>query len=144
MKQQVPIFVYGSLLDGFPNHVRYVQPFAHRAFPAQIKGELYHLPQGYPGLLEGALEIIGTVLYFAPDEYDKALAGLDELEDYYGAGDSRNEYERILVPARRIDTKEEEVMVYVYRYLNESYVKQAGIRLVHGDWRRFMLEQQTE
>lgn len=144
MKQQVPVFVYGTLLEGFSNHARYVQPFGHQAFPARIKGEMYHLPQGYPGLIEGTHDVIGTVLCFTPDEYERALAGLDELEDYYGEGDSRNEYERIMVPARRIGTEEEEVMVYVYRYLNEAYVKRAGIRLAHGDWRRFMCEQQTE
>ncbi|MGG1659321.1 gamma-glutamylcyclotransferase family protein [Brevibacillus sp. NRS-1366] len=144
MKQKLPVFVYGTLLEGFPNYERYVRPYRHDAFPAIIKGELYHLPPGYPGLLQGTNEITGTVLYFATDEYESALAGLDELEDYYGAGDLRNEYERIIVPARLIGTANKEVMAYVYRYLNEAYVKWKGIRLAHGDWRRFMHERQTE
>ncbi|MGN7471570.1 gamma-glutamylcyclotransferase family protein [Brevibacillus sp. SAFN-007a] len=142
MHRQLPVFVYGTLLRGFSNHAICVKPFPHTERKATIRGEIYHLPEGYPGLLIGAeekneAEVTGAVLDFAPEVYDKALAVLDELETYYGEGDPRNEYERMIVAARLADTGQE-VLVYVYRYLDQEYARQAGTKVAHGDWRRFM------
>ncbi|MGG4496981.1 gamma-glutamylcyclotransferase family protein [Brevibacillus reuszeri] len=144
MKESVPIFVYGSLLKGFWNYEHYILPYDPRIVPAQIKGELYHLPPGYPGLLAGTNDIRGEIVYFSPQTYEKALAGLDELEDFYGTGEARNEYERIILPARLLDAIEKEERVYVYRYVDELYIKQSGIRLKDGDWRKYMQERQAE
>ena len=138
MPKQLPVFVYGTLLSGFHNDSGYIKPFPHTKTRATIKGEIYHLPEGYPGLLmTDAGKVAGEIVDFAPEVYEKALAGLDELETYYGEGDSRNEYERIPVTARVQETGQE-VEVYVYRYLDEAYVKRVGTRVEHGDWRAFM------
>lgn len=143
MRQMIPVFVYGTLLEGFQNHDLYVKPYQHQAIPAKIKGEIYHLPQGYPGLLEGTDDVMGTILYFLPEEYEAALAGLDELETYFGPNDPRNEYDRIKVTAVLLHTNEE-MTTYVYRYLDEEYVKSLGCRVHDGDWRSYMLAQEAE
>ncbi|WP_029099771.1 gamma-glutamylcyclotransferase family protein [Brevibacillus thermoruber] len=135
---RLPVFVYGSLLEGFRNWELYVKPYPHHALPAEVKGRLYHLPTGYPGLLrEGEGTVKGDVLLFSPEVYDEALRGLDELETYVGPGDPRNEYEREIVTARLAVTGEERY-VYVYRYVDEAYAKRTGIFLDDGDWRAFM------
>lgn len=139
MDRMLPVFVYGTLLEGFRNHENYVKPYKHEATAATIQGEIYHLPAGYPGLLRGEQEVVGAVLSFAPEEYERALDGLDELETYYGEDDPRNEYERIVVPATIRDTGES-IDVYVYRYLDQELVKQTGVYVAHGDWRRYMQE----
>lgn len=143
MKKMIPVFVYGTLLKGFQNHALYVKPYQHQAIPAKIKGEIYHLPQGYPGLLQGTDDVIGAVLFFSPEEYATALAGLDELETYFGQNDPRNEYDRIEVTAVLLDTKEE-MTTYVYRYLDEKYVRSLGIRVKDGDWRSYMEDREAE
>ncbi|WNC13209.1 gamma-glutamylcyclotransferase [Brevibacillus brevis] len=143
MRKPVPVFVYGTLLEGFENHRLYVKPYVHKAVPARIEGELYHLPQGYPGVLPGDGEVIGAALFFSPDEYETVMVGLDELETYFGPGDPRNEYERVEVRAR-LDGADEEQMVYVYRYLDEEYVRRMGVRVEDGDWRSYMLGKRTE
>lgn len=143
MRQPLPVFVYGTLLPGFQNHNAYVKPYAHQAIPATIQGEIYHLPQGYPGLLDGADEVVGALLYFAPVAYEQALAGLDELETYFGPGDPRNEYDRVEVTAVLTGTGEA-VRAYAYRYLDEAYVRREGIRVADGDWRRYMLGERAE
>ncbi|CAI8832445.1 GGACT domain-containing protein [Brevibacillus sp. IT-7CA2] len=137
---KLPVFVYGTLLTGFGNHRNYVKPYQHEATPATILGEIYHLPAGYPGLLKGEQEVVGEIVTFAPDVYEQALAGLDELETYYGEGDPRNEYERIIVSAT-IEGTAQVVNVYVYRYLDRDLVKQTGVHIPHGNWRRYMQEQ---
>jgi len=136
VRQSPPVFVYGTLLQGFPNHALYVKPYAHQALPAKIRGKIYHLPQRYPGLLDGAEEVVGALLFFAPEVYKDALAGMDELETYYGPNDPRNEYDRVKVTAVLAQTGEE-MIAYVYRYLDEAYARRAGIRVNDGDWRRY-------
>ncbi|MDF2679545.1 MAG: hypothetical protein K0R47_735 [Brevibacillus sp.] len=143
MKQMMPVFVYGTLLEGFHNHALYVKPYQHQAFPAKMKGEIYHLPQGYPGLLEGKDDVIGAILFFSPEVYETALAGLDELETYFGPNDPRNEYDRIEVTAVLLNTKEE-MTAYVYRYLDEEYVRSQGFRVQDGDWRSYILARESE
>jgi len=140
MKQPMPVFVYGTLLSGFENHALYVKPYKHRSVPAKIKGELYHLPQGYPGLLEGTEDVWGALLFFFPEDYETALAGLDELETYFGPNDPRNEYDRVEVAAVLSGTKERQT-AYVYRYLDAEYVKRRGVRVPDGDWRSYMREE---
>ncbi|WP_064203361.1 gamma-glutamylcyclotransferase family protein [Brevibacillus brevis] len=139
VNDKLPVFVYGTLLAGFGNHRIYVKPYKHEATPATIQGEIYHLPAGYPGLLKGEQEVVGEIVMFAPDVYEQALAGLDELETYYGESDPRNEYERIIVPATMEGT-DQVVSVYVYRYLDQDLVKQTGVHISHGNWRRYMQE----
>lgn len=143
VSETIPVFVYGTLLEGFQNHDLYVKPYRHQAFPATIKGEIYHLPQGYPGLLEGTDDVHGAILFFTPEEYEAALAGLDELETYHGPNDPRNEYERVEVTARMEKTGEA-VTTYVYRYLDEEFVRGLGIRVQDGDWRGYMLSREAE
>lgn len=143
MKSQLPVFVYGTLLEGFRNHELYVKPYRHEAVTAEISGELFHLPTGYPGLLAGSDLVKGSVLRFFPDDYDVALAGLDELETYYGPGDPRNEYDRLEVCAK-LCGGEKEMLVYVYRYVDEAYVRGKGTHVKNGDWRMFMDKRTAE
>ncbi|WP_400164776.1 gamma-glutamylcyclotransferase family protein [Brevibacillus sp. TJ4] len=142
MEKKLPIFVYGTLLGGWGNYAQYVQPYKHEVVPAEISGVVYHLPMGYPGLLPGSGQVRGNLLFFAPDDYDRALSGLDELETYYGPKDRRNEYERVAATARTASG--EEVEAYVYVYVDEHYVKAEGTLVADGDWQRFMRERQPE
>ncbi len=63
-------------------------------------------------------------------EVDEAtLRSLDELEDYYGPNDPRNEYERVKVVAK---TNQGDVSVWIYVYAKEPAESD---RIVTGDWR---------
>ena len=73
------LFVYGTLKRGEPNFRRYVA-HALTVEPAVIRGRLYHLPQGYPGLrLDGHAVVHGEAMTF-PD-LQATLAAVDPLED---------------------------------------------------------------
>lgn len=143
MERQLPVFVYGSLLNGFENYQRYVKPYQHERFAAKTRGRLYHLPdRGYPAFVceqEGEAWVYGELLYFLPDIYEQALAGLDKLEDFYLPLDERNEYEREAVMISRIDTGEQvEAYLYVASRRMEEVVASTGLHVADGDWRRFM------
>jgi gamma-glutamylcyclotransferase (GGCT)/AIG2-like uncharacterized protein YtfP len=70
MSKTMPVFVYGTLLEGFMNHALYAKPYDCEVQPAKIKGEVYHLPQGYPGLLAGNEDVIGEILLFSPEVFE--------------------------------------------------------------------------
>ncbi|MEJ8546808.1 gamma-glutamylcyclotransferase family protein [Brevibacillus borstelensis] len=138
MTRILPVFVYGSLLPGFGNHNMYVKPYSHTLQPAVVRGHLYHFSAGYPGLLRSESGTVkGALLTFSSDVYEEALAGLDELEDYFGPGDPRNEYERIVASAMTI-AEGEEVQAFLYRYAKEDWARREGIYIPSGDWRRYM------
>ena len=143
METKLPIFVYGTLLAGWENYENYVQPYKHEAIPAEVKGELFHLPMGYPGILDGDGVVKGVILCFEPQDYETVLAELDELETYYGPHDPRNEYERIEVWAKLADGQEDR-RVYAYRYVDAKYVRAEGTPVHDGDWAHFMRGKQPE
>lgn len=110
---RLPVFVYGTLLPGFTNHATVIRSDVLRSAPATLKdtGWMYHFKEGYPGVflrappavaapdtpaasLPTRSDIRGAVLWLRDDTYEAALSRLDELEEYYGEGDSRNLYDR--------------------------------------------------
>ncbi|GBF32813.1 hypothetical protein DCCM_1009 [Desulfocucumis palustris] len=92
------------------------------------------MPQGYPALLEGEGVVRGE-LVFLP-HLDMIIKNIDILEDYYGPG-GNNMYRREIAEVEIIETGEK-AAAYVYFYCDERYARQEGIRIVNGDWRKFM------
>ena len=90
------VFVYGTLKPGGHYWPAYCEGKVSDAVPARIRGELYDLHVGYPGLLLGADSWVqGYVLTF-PREAD--FLQLDVLEDYVpGRAEAENEYNRLKV-----------------------------------------------
>jgi gamma-glutamylcyclotransferase (GGCT)/AIG2-like uncharacterized protein YtfP len=138
---RIPVFVYGTLMSGFANYRKYIQPYPHQAVPAKAKGRLYHLPEGYPALViaKDVDWIYGEIVFFPADCHAEVLAGLDELEEYFAPGDSRNEYERELIQVSRIDREEIcSAFTYTMRGEKERYARTRGVLVSSGDWRQYI------
>ncbi|MFP4281656.1 MAG: gamma-glutamylcyclotransferase [Opitutales bacterium] len=85
------VFVYGTLRPGGYYHRRLVEGRPVEATPARVRGALYALAPGYPGMRPGDRWVAGEVLSFDADEL---LGALDELEGYASADPAGGEYER--------------------------------------------------
>ena len=120
------VFVYGTLLRGEANHRR-LHHARVRAAKAFVAGALlYDTGRGYPAM---TMASGGPAVYGEVYEVDAAtLRSLDELEDYYGPDDPRNEYERISVEA---ETGEGMVRAWTYVFREPP----RGERIESGDWR---------
>ncbi|HHY64567.1 MAG TPA: gamma-glutamylcyclotransferase [Clostridiaceae bacterium] len=128
------VFVYGTLMEGFRNYKKFLKGRINRIIPGKTHGLLYHLPEGYPALLEGKEAVEGEIM--EPVD-EKLLKALDRLEGY-SEGRSGNLYVRV---ARNIMTvKGEEIPCWVYFYENERHAKEKGILVPGGNWRKFMEE----
>jgi len=126
------VFVYGTLMKNFCNYKRYIEGRISRITPGKTYGLLYHLPEGYPALLEGN-EIVEGEIIEPVDE--RLLKSLDRLEDYV-EGRSGNLYERKI---KEILTEDgEKVTCWIYIYTDERYAKESGILIPDGNWRKFM------
>ena len=96
------VFVYGTLKPGGHYWQRFCEGKVSSVVPAKIRGTLYDLHLGYPGLkLEGQSWVQGVLLHF-PSDAD--FARLDELEGYDShRPDSENEYLRRKVECFKSD-----------------------------------------
>ncbi|NLC68168.1 MAG: gamma-glutamylcyclotransferase [Clostridiaceae bacterium] len=126
------VFVYGTLMKGFWNHRRHLDGRISRVTPGKVKGLLYHLPEGYPALLEGSETVKGEIVEPVDEEL---LEALDRLEGYR-EGRRNNLYIRSL--GNVLTEDREEITCWVYFYADGEYARGNGIPVPNGDWREFM------
>lgn len=132
------VFVYGSLRQDFWNHDKVLKNRIKHIQPGTIKGfSLYHLPAGYPAIVEGEDVVHGEVCTLSNDKH---LKSIDLLEGYTGDS-SKDLYIRVKKPIL-LNTGEEE-LCWVYLYINEQYVKNTGKYIAYGDWKKFMLHNKS-
>ena len=92
----VKVFVYGTLKPGESNYKNYCQGKTITEIKAYTRGQLYHLPFGYPGMTEGNQKIEGYLLSF---NEPNILIDLDRLENYQETRSAKlNDYYRQQVP----------------------------------------------
>ena len=138
-KEQKKIFVYGSLRTGFYNYDKYLKGKVKDAKLGKVKGKLYHMPhKGYPALLEGEDVVIGEVM--TVKNFEEVMIPMDEMENYYGANDSRNEYNRIVMDVELENGETESCYCYYYAMNDEEVFNKNSIYIKNGDWANFMLK----
>jgi gamma-glutamylcyclotransferase (GGCT)/AIG2-like uncharacterized protein YtfP len=82
MRPDLPlrVFVYGTLKPSGGGYQQFLQQCQVEAIPAMARGQLYHLPAGYPAMTVGKEWVQGALLSI----YDQGiLARLDAYEDYH-------------------------------------------------------------
>ncbi|WP_338441900.1 gamma-glutamylcyclotransferase family protein [Synechococcus elongatus IITB4] len=126
------VFVYGTLQPGEHYYqVLNLAPWVESATPAQVRGQLYALPAGYPALTEGKNWIRGVLLRFRSAAL---LPRLDDLEGYVPDRDrSLNLYERCweTIYDQMGQPLEE---AWLYRMAIAEVTRQRGIEVPSGHW----------
>jgi gamma-glutamylcyclotransferase (GGCT)/AIG2-like uncharacterized protein YtfP len=94
----IRVFVYGTLMTGEANH-GIAAPHTLTVEPGAVRGRLYNAGP-YPALVveatgndDGGNVVRGEWLTVS----DEGLPAMDALEDYFGPGDPRNDYDRVLI-----------------------------------------------
>lgn len=103
LREELPVFTYGTLQRGFRNHARFVRGRAAGIVPARLCGARVwaYTSLGFPGLEllqpgDGGV-VYGELLRLSPGTFAATLAELDALEEFAGPGHAGNVYERVLV-----------------------------------------------
>ncbi len=138
-------FVYGSLLRRYRNFNRFLKHKVRSVEPAYCQGYLYHLPIGFPGLVEveGCHDLVaGEVMTFKCPE--KVMRALDRLEGFHPDDPERSLYQRrklpVIVGRVRNGKKvfeEVEAWVYVYPQDHLSPEHQKEFFISCGNWKMF-------
>lgn len=130
---QYSVFVYGTLKPGGRYWPEFCEGRVSAVVPAMIRGELYDLHVGYPGvLLRGEDWVWGCVLSFA-NESD--FLQLDRLEGFVpGRDESENEYNRLRVVCFAADGKSLGE-VWAYEMTAATMRRYQSTRIADGNWR---------
>lgn len=124
-----PLFVYGTLRRGERYH-GWLEKARGLSFLAQVTGSLADTGYGYPAMMKGEGKVSGEIYEIDED----TLRRVDDLEDYYGPGDSRNLYERVETVAYT-DRGEMTVWTYVSNRFLFSPIP-------YGDWKLYRMTKQ--
>ena len=127
------VFVYGTLKPGGHYWPEFCQgKLSAEPLPAKIKGSLYDLGIGYPGLLLNSDQWVqGFILEFATES---DFLRLDYLEGYApDRPESENEYNRLKVPCF---SPEDKVIgaVWAYEMTARTSARYQGILIEDGNW----------
>ena len=123
------LFVYGTLMRGQANHDRYCAD-ALTIEPAVTTGRLYHLPMGYPAMIEAENgQVFGEAMTF-PDLAAK-LAILDILEGYRPDDPEHSLYLRRIRPVSLLKSG---LTVPAYCYLWRGECPFGSVLVATGRW----------
>lgn len=132
MESNFTVFVYGTLKPGGRYWPRFCEGKVIDVALAKVRGELYDLHVGYPGVLfRGNGWVEGCLLSF-PKEAD--FLQLDWLEGYQPGRDvSKNEYIRLKMPCFSIDG-EPLGDFWAYEMTEATLKRHNGTRMEEGNW----------
>lgn len=130
-KIQPRVFVYGTLKPGGYYWHRFCEGRVVNILKAQVRGNLYALPMGYPALTQGDGWVQGYLLTL----HDEAvLAGFDTLEAYEeGRDPSLNEYQRIEVGVY-LEDRTPVGSAWVYLMDIDRINRFQGVIIHNGEW----------
>lgn len=126
------VFVYGTLKPGGHYWPQFCEGKVSSAIPAKIRGELYDLHVGYPGVfLRGEGWVQGYVLSFLR-QVD--FMQLDVLEGFKpNRSNERNEYVRV-----RVDYFNEDGVglgeAWAYEMTEATFERFSSTRIESGNW----------
>lgn len=125
------IFVYGTLKPQEAAYPHYCQPHVERVQAACMRGDLFHLPQGYPAMTAGDRWITGALLGF---RQAAAIAAIDQFEDYDPQRPTtENLYQRRLRPVFS-PTHQPLGEAWVYLMSMSQVQALGGISVASGVW----------
>ena len=148
MAEELPFFVYGTLMRGLGNHGKLLQLAAAPTVACLVGAHhLRHFAAGYPGLYAGAADdagqgkgkeaaVVHGELATAAD-FGATLRACDALEEYYGPGNACNLFERIEVLVL-LEGQAEPVRAWAYRCMHQLD-KVESIAVPGGCWRTFVM-----
>ncbi len=129
------LFVYGTLCRGGELHGTIAAQVVSSA-PAEARGEVVHLPEGYPALLStGRGRVLGELLTLAGPE---GLRIADEVEGFRpDRGTGFRRVRKLVRTEGAPAAARVRAWCYVFARVRWSDARSWGIAVPDGDWRRF-------
>jgi len=134
LTDQLPLFVYGTLLPDQQNYTRYLAGTTIAEVPATVKGELWWIgAEDYPYLCPGDAVVHGRLITIAADLFSVTISRVDALEDFIPDGPMASLYLR-----QPVEVQSEFGIQLAWSYI-WNRPERPGIRLTSGAFRdRFL------
>jgi gamma-glutamylcyclotransferase (GGCT)/AIG2-like uncharacterized protein YtfP len=129
--KKTPVFVYGTLREGFGNYMRILKGKASEPQKATLDGFEMYSVGGFPAIMPGEGQVIGEVMYLNEDQYERTMLNLDGLEGYYPQRENYSMYLRRTMTV----TLENGEKVDAYVYLWNRPIP--GPKVESGDWKEY-------
>jgi len=130
-------FVYGTLRPGgryWSQIERHIEAYA----PGILRGfALYHLPEGYPGIVESADDTIFGDVLFVRDGVEEEVQRI--LEDIEGCLRTPPLFETAYVEVQQLATRQRTIhaLTHIYSPRRQAHLEENGEFVISGDWREF-------
>jgi gamma-glutamylcyclotransferase (GGCT)/AIG2-like uncharacterized protein YtfP len=132
MSSDLQVFVYGTLKPGGHYWPEFCEGKVLTQTAAKVRGKLYDLHVGYPGLILGGDEWVLGYLYELKEAAH--LERLDYLEGYIpGRPIAKNDYNRLKAPCFNL-AGEELGQAWIYEMSPEKIAQHNGTHIESGDW----------
>jgi gamma-glutamylcyclotransferase (GGCT)/AIG2-like uncharacterized protein YtfP len=130
------LFAYGSLMEGFFNYEKVLKNKVISRNFGKVRGLLYHQnKKGYPALVPGNELVSGELLELV--NFDELILECDKLEEYFGANNPDNYYERRITEIELINGVKTSAWVYWYTRNDLKSYKNPVTYIPNGDWREY-------
>lgn len=109
---ELPIFVYGTLMVGERNYIDILHENLVKHEKASVTGELYYYrKEDYPALADGIHAVNGQLFYVK--NLDEVLKSLDVIEGYIAPNDPENMYDRKILDVKTARGEMKQAYAYV-------------------------------
>ena len=127
--EQLPIFVYGTLRNGYGNYNHYLRDRTEKEVLGAIRGTMYDVG-AFPAVVCGDGRVIGELMHIKPADYVNTMRNCDQLEGYYADAD----YGMYVRQKIDVVTVKGMVQAWIYIWNLPTY----GYPVVEGgDWARY-------
>lgn len=136
------LFVYGTLLPG--------QKYFHRIAPmvagqqaGRTRGRLFHLPEGYPAMVEAETGWVRGELLRFNGPMDKVLEACDRIEGYQPDNEAASLFIRVIRSVEPDDGVALEAWCYCLAPAQREALLGMGQEVAGGDWLAFRRQQRA-
>jgi gamma-glutamylcyclotransferase (GGCT)/AIG2-like uncharacterized protein YtfP len=128
----LPVFVYGTLMEGFGNHSHFLHNNFDRKEEAILQGHVMMSLGGFPMIFESPSKserdvIIGEVYWIPKSRYLDVMGRLDSLE-----GEGYFYHRDIVMVTVQSNSEKKEIEAWAYRGHSDRQIKNI---VVSGSWR---------
>lgn len=140
LHNHIPIFVYGTLMEGCRNYRRALFRYSKKMEIAKTRGTLYHLKdKGYPALIiKGDPFVMGEVHWIEQELFEQAIDEFDAIENFEMGRERINEYNREFIEVLLADGTTKQMQCYIYNECSNYNQKDKRILVESGDWKEYL------
>jgi gamma-glutamylcyclotransferase (GGCT)/AIG2-like uncharacterized protein YtfP len=134
------VFVYGTLLPG-QKYFHLIAPMVADHQAGRTRGRLFHLPAGYPAMVEAETGWVRGELLRFNESVEKVLEVCDRIEGYQPGNEAASLFIRVVKQVEPDEGVSVEAWCYCIGPAQREALLRRGQEVSGGDWLAFRRKQ---